>query len=75
MIFLDVVMPHISGYELCAKLRQHPDFAETPIVFLTSNDGVLDRLRAKMVGSSDFMSKTIDPDKLLQLISRHLSQK
>ena len=73
-IFLDVVMPHISGYELCSKLRQHPDFAKTPIVFLTSNDGVLDRLKAKMVGSSDFMSKTVDPDKLLKLISKHLSQ-
>ena len=73
-IFLDIVMPHISGYELCSKLRQHPAFAETPIVFLTSNDGMLDRLRAKMVGSSDFMSKTIDPDKLLKLISKHLAR-
>lgn len=75
LIFLDVVMPHISGYELCSKLRQHPALAETPIVFLTSNDGMIDRLRAKMAGSSDFMSKTVDPDKLLKLISKHLPQK
>ena len=72
-IFLDIVMPHISGYELCSKLRQHPSFAQTPIVFLTSNNGMVDRLRAKMVGSSDFINKTIDPDKLLNLISKHLN--
>ena len=73
-IFLDIVMPHISGYELCSKLRKHPSFSKTPIVFLTSNDGVIDRLRAKMVGSSDFMSKTIDADKLLKLVSKYLHQ-
>ena len=73
-IFLDIVMPHISGYELCAKLRKHPNFSKTPIVFLTSNDGVIDRLRAKMSGSSDFISKTIDADKLLKLISKYLHQ-
>ncbi|MDJ0692721.1 MAG: response regulator [Xenococcaceae cyanobacterium MO_188.B32] len=75
LIFLDIVMPHISGYELCSKLRQHNAFAKTPIVFLTSNDGVIDRLRAKIVGSSDFMRKTLEPDKLLKLISKHLPQK
>ena len=73
-IFLDIVMPHISGYELCSKLRKHPNFAKTPIVFLTSNDGVIDRLRAKMSGCSDFISKTIDADKLLNLVSKYLHQ-
>ena len=72
LILLDIIMPHINGYELCSQLRRHAAFAETPIVFLTSNDGMIDRLRAKMVGSSDFISKTIDPDKLLKLISKHL---
>lgn len=72
LIFLDVVMPQISGYDLCAKLRKHPEFAETPIIFLTSNTGIIDRIRAKMVGSTDFIKKTIDADELLQKIVEYV---
>ncbi|MEL6579061.1 MAG: response regulator [Cyanobacteria bacterium J06621_12] len=74
LIFLDIVMPRISGYDLCAQLRRHPEFAEVPIIFLTSNSGIIDRLRAKMVGSSDFLRKTVDADDLLQKIMEHLDQ-
>ena len=73
LIFLDIVMPKISGYDLCAQLRKYPEFAETPIVFLTSNSGIVDRIRAKIAGSSDFMRKTVDADELLQKISEYLS--
>ena len=72
LIFLDIVMPKVNGYDLCAKLRKHPEFAETPIIFLTSSTGIIDRLRAKMVGSSDFLKKTVDADELLQKIVEHL---
>ncbi|MGF1541151.1 MAG: response regulator [Pleurocapsa sp.] len=72
LIFLDVVMPQISGYDLCAQLREHQEFEETPIIFLTSSSGLIDRLRAKMVGSSDFVKKTIDADELLHKIVQHL---
>ena len=75
LIFLDIVMPRINGYDLCAQLRRYPEFAETPIIFLTSNSGLIDRLRAKMVGSSDFLRKTVDADELLQKIVEHLPQK
>lgn len=72
LIFLDVVMPKISGYDLCAQLRQHPEFTDTPIIFLTSNTGLIDRIRAKMVGSSDFLKKTVDADELLEKVVEHL---
>ncbi|WP_019506983.1 response regulator [Pleurocapsa sp. PCC 7319] len=68
LIFLDIVMPKISGYDLCAQMRKHQEFAETPIVFLTANSGIIDRLRAKMVGSTDFLKKTVDADELLQKV-------
>ena len=73
LIFLDIVMPNISGYDLCAQLRQHPEFSEIPIIFLTSNSGIIDRIRAKMAGSSDFLKKTVDADELLQKVVEHLS--
>ena len=72
LIFLDIVMPKISGYDLCAKLRKYPEFAETPIIFLTSSTGIVDRIRAKMVGSTDFIKKTIDADELLQKIVEYV---
>ena len=72
LIFLDVVMPQVSGYDLCAQLRQHPEFSQTPIIFLTSNSGIVDRIRAKMVGSSDFLKKTVDADELLEKVVEYL---
>ncbi len=72
LIFLDILMPNISGYDLCAQLRQYPEFAETPIIFLTSSSGIIDRIKAKMVGSSDFIKKTVDADELLQKVVEHL---
>ena len=72
LIFLDIIMPKVSGYDLCAQLRQHPQFAKTPIIFLTSNSGIVDRIRAKMVGSSDFLKKTVDADELLQKVVEYL---
>ena len=73
LILLDIVMPTVSGYDLCAQLRKYPEFESTPIIFLTSNSGIVDRFRAKMVGSSDFLRKTVDANELLQKIVEHLS--
>ncbi len=73
LIFLDIVMPKISGYDLCSQLRRYPEFASTPIIFLSSTSGFIDRIRAKMVGSSDFLRKTVDADELLEKIAEHLS--
>ena len=72
LIFLDIVMPQISGYDLCAQLRKYPEFAETPIIFLTSSTGIIDRIKAKMAGSTDFIKKTIDPDELLEKIVKYV---
>ncbi|MCC0177573.1 response regulator [Waterburya agarophytonicola K14] len=72
LIFLDVVMPQISGYDLCAQLRKYSEFDTTPIIFLTSNSGIVDRIRAKMVGSTDFLKKTVDADELLEKVVEYL---
>jgi two-component system, chemotaxis family, response regulator PixG len=74
LIFLDLVMPNANGYEICGQLRRMSFFKETPIVILTGNDGLVDRVRAKMVGSTDFISKPVDPEMVIGTIRKHLRQ-
>ena len=74
LIFLDLVMPNANGYEICGQLRKMSFFKDTPIVILTGNDGLVDRVRAKMVGSTDFISKPVEPEMVISTIRRHLRQ-
>lgn len=73
-IFLDLVMPNTNGYEICSFLRKSPQFKEIPIVMLTGHDGIVDRLRAKMVGSTDFLGKPPDPTKVVQVVQKYLKE-
>ncbi|WP_353932009.1 response regulator [Okeanomitos corallinicola TIOX110] len=72
LIFLDLIMPVASGYEICTQLRRIPAFAHTPVIILTGNDGLLDRVRAKVVGSTDFISKPIVADRVMGVIRKYL---
>jgi two-component system, chemotaxis family, response regulator PixG len=72
LIFLDLVMPNTTGYEICSRLRKLPFFSKTPIVILTGNDGVVDQVRAKLVGASDFVSKPIESETVIKVIQKHL---
>ncbi|WNZ23774.1 response regulator [Leptolyngbya sp. NK1-12] len=72
LIFLDLVMPNANGYEICGQLRKLTIFKETPIVILTGQDGIVDRVRAKLVGASDFLSKPVEAAAVLGVIRKHL---
>ncbi|MCU0526682.1 MAG: response regulator [Elainella sp. Prado103] len=72
-IFLDLVMPNANGYEICEKLRKLSCFRHTPIVILTSNDGYANRLRSNFVGATDFLSKPLNAETVLSMVSKHLS--
>jgi two-component system, chemotaxis family, response regulator PixG len=74
LIFLDLVMPNTNGYELCTFLRKTTSFQETPIIILTGNDGVIDRVRAKLTGASEFLGKPPEPQKVLQMVHKHLGK-
>ncbi len=72
MIFLDLIMPIVNGYEICSQLRRISKFKQIPIVILTSNDGMVDRVRAKVVGASAFLPKPITPDRVKAMIEKFL---
>ena len=74
LIFLDMTMPVVNGYEICKQVRRVKAFSQTPIIMLTSNDSLMDRMRAKSVGATDFMVKPIDPTKILETVQSQLAQ-
>lgn len=67
VIYLDINMPELNGYDLCTLLRKSQKFKEIPIVMLTGRDGMIDRVRAKIVGATDYLTKPCDPNKLISL--------
>jgi two-component system, chemotaxis family, response regulator PixG len=72
LIFLDLVMPIANGYEICTQIRRVSAFKTTPIVILTSNDKIVERLRAKIVGATSFLAKPIDSERVTSLLKLHL---
>lgn len=72
IILLDVGMPTIDGYKLCSMLRKHPAFKKTPIIMVTGNTGIIDRAKAKMAGSTDYVTKPFTQSGLIEMVSRHL---
>lgn len=72
LIFLDIGMPILNGYEVCAQIRRISKLKETPVIMLTGNDGIVDRVRARVVGASAFLAKPIDTIKLLDTVEKFL---
>ncbi len=71
VIFCDIMMPRLDGYQTCALIKKNPRFAATPVVMLSSRDGLFDRARGRMVGSDEYLTKPFTKDSLLQAVSRH----
>ncbi len=74
LIFLDIGMPVVNGYEICSQIKRVSKLQDIPIVFLTGNDGLVDRVRAKVIGASDFLGKPIEISKINNVIEKYLSQ-
>jgi twitching motility two-component system response regulator PilG len=73
LIFMDIGMPNIDGYQLCSLLRKHPEFSQIPIIMLTGNTGIINRAKAKISGATDYMTKPFSQEDLLRIIFRYLS--
>jgi twitching motility two-component system response regulator PilG len=72
LILCDIAMPELDGYEICAMLRKATAFRQTPIIMLTGMDGFIDRVRARMVGSTDYLTKPFGESELLMLLEKYI---
>ena len=68
LIFCDILMPRLDGYQTCAIIKRNPKFSNVPIVMLSSKDGVFDKARGRMAGSQDYLTKPFTKDQLLQAV-------
>lgn len=73
LIFVDIMMPRLDGYETCSLIKHNKMFKETPVIMLSSKDGLFDRARGRIVGSEQYLTKPFTKDELLGAISNQLS--
>ena len=70
LIFCDILMPLLDGYQTCAIIKRNAQFSSVPVVMLSSKDGVFDKARGRMVGSQDYLTKPFTKDQLLQAVQQ-----
>lgn len=73
LIFVDIMMPRLDGYQTCALIKKNPTYRDTPVILLTSKDGLFDRARGRIVGSDRYLTKPFTKDELLNAIREHLA--
>jgi twitching motility two-component system response regulator PilG len=71
VIFVDIMMPRLDGYQTCALIKRNARFRDTPVIMLSSKDGLFDRARGRMVGSDEYLTKPFTKDTLLDAVRRH----
>ena len=72
IIFVDIMMPRLDGYQTCSLIKHNSSFKNTPVIMLSSKDGLFDRARGRVVGSEHYLTKPFTRDELLGAISRQL---
>ena len=72
LIFVDIMMPRLDGYETCSLIKHNKTFKETPVIMLSSKDGLFDRARGRIVGSEQYLTKPFTKDELLGAISNQI---
>ena len=72
LILVDIMMPKLDGYQMCQIVKQHPVYAKTPVIMLSSKDGVFDRARGRIAGSDQYLTKPFTRDGLLEAVNAQL---
>ena len=71
IIFVDIMMPRLDGYQTCALIKKNPRLSPTPVIMLSSRDGLFDRARGRMAGSDEYLTKPFTKDSLLRAVASH----
>lgn len=71
LIFCDILMPRLDGYQTCAIIKRNPRFTSVPVIMLSSKDGLFDKARGRMVGSEDYLTKPFTKEQLLRAVEQH----
>jgi twitching motility two-component system response regulator PilG len=71
LIFCDILMPRLDGYQTCAIIKRNPRFTKVPVIMLSSKDGLFDKARGRMVGSEDYLTKPFTKEQLLRAVEQH----
>jgi twitching motility two-component system response regulator PilG len=71
IILLDIMMPRLDGYQACALLKNHPEFADTPVVLITGKDTLADQARGKLAGADQYLKKPFSKVKLMEAVLHH----
>lgn len=74
IIFVDIMMPRLDGYQTCALIKRNQNFKKTPVIMLSSKDGLFDRARGRIVGSEQYLTKPFTREDLLGAIKRHVTK-
>ena len=74
LIFCDILMPRLDGYQTCAIIKRNPRFAHVPVIMLSSKDGLFDRARGRIVGSEHYLTKPFTREELLSAIETHVQR-
>ena len=72
LIFIDIMMPRLDGYQACALIKSNARYAKTPVIMLSSKDGLFDRARGRIVGSDEYLTKPFTKDELIGAVRTHL---
>ncbi len=74
VIFIDIMMPRLDGYQVCALIKGNPKFSSTPVIMLSSKDGVFDRARGRIVGSDQYLTKPFTKDEILAAVKSFIKK-
>jgi twitching motility two-component system response regulator PilG len=74
IIFVDIMMPRLDGYQTCSLIKHNKVFKDTPVIMLSSKDGLFDRARGRLVGSEQYLTKPFTKDELLGAIQSHVAK-